>query len=133
MRRVVAGLSSAAVAVTLALALAAQPVRQGGVQDPSWSPDGKRLATSFFDRIWISGADGRGGRPLRQEATGTERDPSWSPDGRKVAFAVDAGEGFDLFVSDADGKNARRLTEAQGDDRWPSWTRGSTGRLINCA
>lgn len=128
MRRVVAGLSSAAVAVTLALALAAQPVRQGGVQDPSWSPDGKRLATSFFDRIWISGADGRGGRPLRQEATGTERDPSWSPDGRKVAFAVDAGEGFDLFVSDADGKNARRLTEAQGDDRWPSWTRD--GRIV---
>ncbi len=112
----------------MALGLAAQPSSSSGVQDPAWSPDGKRLATSTFDRIWISGADGRGGHALRSDSPATERDPAWSPDGKRIAFAADSGEGFDLFVAGADGKDVRRLTDADGDDRWPSYTRD--GRIV---
>jgi hypothetical protein len=36
----------------------AQP-RIAGVQDVSWSPDGKRIAISYLNRIWTLGADGR--------------------------------------------------------------------------
>ena len=98
------------VAACLTLTLAAQTAADAGVRDPAWSPDGKRLAISYFDRIWITGADGRGGRALRPESTAIERDPAWSPDGRRLAFAADAGEGFDIHASDADGKNPQRLT-----------------------
>ncbi|MEX1128557.1 MAG: LpqB family beta-propeller domain-containing protein, partial [Vicinamibacterales bacterium] len=111
----------------LGLALAAQS-SSSGIQDPAWSPDGRRLATSSFDRIWISGSDGRGGRALRAGSTATERDPAWSADGRRIAFAADGGDGFDLFVAGADGKDVRRLTNGDGDDRWPSWTRD--GRIV---
>jgi Tol biopolymer transport system component len=112
----------------MVLGHAAQLSSPSGIQDPAWSPDGRRLATSTFDRIWISGPDGRGGRGLRADSTAVERDPAWSPDGRRIAFAADSGKGFDLFVAGADGKDVRRLTEAEGDDRWPSWTRD--GRIV---
>jgi gamma-glutamyltranspeptidase len=123
MRRAATAGASAASVLALALTLAAQPAARSGIQDPAWAPDGKRLATSFFDRIWISGVDGGSGRQLRPQSTSsTERDPAWSPDGRLIAFAVDDGDGFDLYVGTADGKSVRRVTHAPGDERWPSWT-----------
>src|SRR5688572_20632551 len=120
MRRVLAGAALAAVCLTMALASQPAP----GIQDPAWAPDGKRLATSFLDRIWISGPDGRSGRPLLSIATDaprSERDPAWSPDGKWIAYAADAGKGFDIHVASADGKTTRPLTTFEGDARWPSW------------
>src|SRR6187200_3025103 len=105
MRRVLAAAASAAAIVTVGLTLLAQSSLQHGVQDPAWATTGKQLAFSFFDRIWISGTDGRGGRQLRPQSSSVERDPSWSADGRSIAFAADEGQGFDLFVASADGKN----------------------------
>jgi gamma-glutamyltranspeptidase/glutathione hydrolase len=106
---------------------AVQSARQGA-QEAAWSPDGKLLAFSFFERIWIAAPDGRNSRPLRNGSDATERDPAWSPDGRQIAFAADDGKGFDLFVANADGRNVKRITGAAGDDRWPSWTRD--GRIV---
>jgi gamma-glutamyltranspeptidase len=100
----------------------------GGIQDPAWSPDGKRLATSFLDRIWISAPDGRGGRPLTSTAAGSECDPSWSPDGRSIAYAADTGSGFDILVAPAGRGAPRVLVSMRGDERWPSWTRD--GRIV---
>src|SRR5688572_423880 len=125
MQRVV--LLGSGAACCLALALAAQSA-SNGLQDPAWSPDGKRLATSYLDRIFISAPDGKNGHPLRGDSAVTERDPAWSPDGKWIAFAADAGEGFDIYVAGADGKNSRRLTSLAGDERWPSWTRD--GRVV---
>ncbi len=119
---------AAAAAVAAALTLAAQTAVPQGVQDPVWAPDGRHLAVSFFDRIWITGPDGRGGRPLRAAATATERDPAWSPDGRLVVFAADDGDGFDLFVAGAEGRDLRQITQSNGDERWPSFTRD--GRIV---
>jgi gamma-glutamyltranspeptidase len=106
------------------LTLTAQSNPSRGVRDPAWASDGKRLAISYYDRIWISAADGRGARELNS-GSAVERDPAWSPDGRRVAFAADEGNGFDIFIVDADGKNLRKLTSAAGDERWPSWTHDS--------
>ena len=30
-----------------------------GVQEPSWSPDGKRIAVSYLDRLWSMTPDGK--------------------------------------------------------------------------
>lgn len=123
----VIGLGAASI-VLLGLGLAAQDGVRGGVQDPAWSPDGRRLATSFFERIWLSGADGRGGRPLRPSGSAVERDPAWSPDGRSIVFAADSGQGYDLFAAPAGGGSETRLTQGAGDERWPSYTRD--GRIV---
>jgi len=59
--------------------------------------------------------------------------PAWSPDGRHLAFAR-ARTGttdyslFDLWVMDADGHNARHLSDAVGRVVAPSWS--PDGRLI---
>lgn len=111
----------------LSLALAAQSPA-GGVQDPAWSPDGRRLATSFIDRIWISNPDGRNGRPLTAEAAGAQRDPAWSPDGRAIAYAADAAGHFDIFIAPLERGQPRAVVSMPGDERWPSWTRD--GRLV---
>jgi gamma-glutamyltranspeptidase len=112
----------------LGLSLAAQQGPLRGIQDPSWSPDGRRIAFSHLEQIWTAAPDGRSARALRADSTAVERDPSWSPDGKTIAFSGDAGDGFDIFTMPKDGGSATRLTNAREDDRWPSWT--SDGRIV---
>ena len=100
----------------------------GGIREPAWSPDGKRIAVSYLDRIWTAAPDGRQPRPLTTAAAGIEREPSWSPDGRTIAFSADAGQGFHLYTAPAGGGAPTRVTALAGDERWPSWTRD--GRVV---
>ena len=56
----------------------------GGETQPSWSPDGTRIAfTSARKRgIWLVDVDG--GEPVQLTSFGSR--PAWSPDGREIAF-----------------------------------------------
>ena len=38
-----------------------------GVQEPAWSPDGKRIAVSYLDRIWTMTPDGKQARAIFQD------------------------------------------------------------------
>ena len=109
--------------------------------DPSWSPDGERIAFSsvrdghldangwFTAEIYVMDADGKNQRRLTKNPF-PEWDPSWSPDGERIAFSsvrdghLDANGWFtaEIYVMDADGKNQRRLTNNDFDDRYPSWS-----------
>ena len=113
--------------VALAALCAAPTMQTGGVRDPAWSPDGRRLAFSFLDQIWIADKDGGSGRPLRPDSATVERHPAWSPDGESIAFAEDSGAGYVIVVVNADGGN-RRVISGDGEARWPSWTKD--GRVI---
>ena len=57
-----------------------------GATDPTWSPDGSKLAFSLFGSIWqVSGS--KAGRPSRSAPrTGYHAHPAWSPKGDKIAF-----------------------------------------------
>ena len=50
-----------------------------------------------------------------------DEQPRWSPDGRRIAFNSDRSGSYNLYVMDADGGNATRLTEHPGADYDPTW------------
>src|SRR3989441_1331033 len=99
---------------------------------PRISPDGSRLAFSSvtksgweimmysFDLNRIVSFARFGGMNLS---------PSWSPDGSKLALSSSRNGYPNIFVVDASGGNAHRLTSGQGPDVSPTWNR-KTGAQI---
>ena len=55
-----------------------------------------------------------------------DTNPSWSPDSKRIAFASSEGRNFrgrdyEIYVMDADGGNARNLTNNRSHDTDPAW------------
>jgi gamma-glutamyltranspeptidase len=101
-----------------------------GVREAAWSPDGKRLAITWFDAIWTVTPEGKDAKRVVSKPEGwvTERDPAWSPDGKSIAFAATTNGQFDVWIAPAGGGQAKRVTNTPGDERWPSWTKDA--RLV---
>jgi Tol biopolymer transport system component len=75
------------------------PVRAQQIRHPRLSPDGKRLAFTALDRVWVM--DYPSGRPRRISSAGAgEHHPAWSPDGRYLAYVT---------WSDAEGGHVQRV------------------------
>src|SRR5687767_3656723 len=94
-----------------------------GVREAAWSPDGRRIAVTWFDAIWTMNPDGRDMKRVVTAPQGwaAERDPAWSPDGKSIAFSASTNGRFDLWVAPANGGAPRQLTSASGDERWPAY------------
>src|SRR5262245_26942251 len=56
-----------------------------GATDPTWSPDGRRLAFSLYGSIWQVAAEG-GAAEQMSNSPGYHAHPAWSPKGGKIAF-----------------------------------------------
>ncbi len=48
----------------------------------------------------------------------------WSPDGSQIAFTSNRGGGYDIWLMDANGDNARRLIGTGGWDEYAAWAPG---------
>jgi Tol biopolymer transport system component len=106
--------------------------------DPSSQPQGDELIAFASNRdgdeeIFVMRPDGSDVRQVTRntnEKNGTiafDGYPAWSPGGRRIAFVStrdyrgDFISSYELYVVDADGSDARRLTEnriAEFDPRW---------------
>ncbi len=72
--------------------------------------------------------------PLADLPGGHQMNPDWSPDGSQLVFAVNDGERDDLWVSGADGSEARVLLDCADTCRWlddPSWSPDGTSVVFS--
>lgn len=114
---------------------------------PSFSPDGRRLATttpaSGRVRTWLyaSDADGANPRVLFDHPTLNALAPAWAPQGDRIAFGLGAFfpapnryRPAQIAVIDADGSGLRRLTPDDGGNyEFPSWSPDGTRLVLRTA
>lgn len=105
-------------------------------ETPAFSPDGKRIASSFMgeNHSDLMILDSEGGKvlqltknwsPASIQDQSWARKPAWSPDGKKIAFISDLGANdMSLFMIDAEGSTPRRMVTGvsfTGGVDWPTW------------
>ena len=96
-----------------------------GVAGAAPAAPGFPAAALAFSRVDVAG-EGiyvLGGGRVRAVVRGAA-EPAWSPDARRIAYvARGSGGASDLFVIDADGTHAGRITWTEGvDETSPSWS-----------
>ncbi len=99
---------------------------------PRISPDGSRIAFSALTKtgweIMMYSLE------INRMVTfphmgGTNLSPAWSGDGTKIAFSSSRAGDPEIYVADASGGNAHRLTTDKGPDVSPVWNRKTNGQI----
>ena len=88
------------------------------------SPDGKSVAYSAFNAIWIQTIDGRERRRLTPEGIDS-RSPQFSPDGASLAYVSAINGHYDVFVSHLDNMTQRTQVSYNGGTN-PVWRADGT-------
>ncbi len=96
------------------------PAVTTGPLDPTWSPDGTRLAYSMRGDVWVQEVGSTEARAITS-GPAYHFEPAWSPDGEWIAMASELDGNFDLAVVRPDGLDFRRLTSDGALDIQPAW------------
>ncbi len=97
----------------------------GNAREPSWSPDGKKIAfQAYWDGNWHIYTVNTDGSDLKQMTTGDfdHREPSWSPDGTSLAFASDRNGSYDIWRLQIVTEKLEALTSGDGNEYGPAWS-----------
>jgi hypothetical protein len=105
-----------------------------GACQPSWSPDGQRLAfispckgmdeIYFGASLYLIDADGGNLTPIAS-VPGGDFDPDWSPDGKSIAFTSRRSGQMEIFVVDTEDLSSfTQVTKGEKDveARHPAWS-----------
>ena len=103
------------------------------IRYPSISPDGKRVAFTAFNRIYVK--DLSGGKPTRLTASEDgEFMPAWSPDGNTIAYVTWTRLGGHIYSIPASGGQAKKLTTSPAFYSYPTFSPdGSKIAFVNGA
>jgi polyisoprenoid-binding protein YceI len=97
--------------------------------DPTWSPDGRRIAYARSEpfqfspppSVHVARADGSARRDLTPGQPSFQ--PDWSPDGRRIAVSVTgAMETTEISILDAGGSQIALLGDTPTSDSEPRWS-----------
>ena len=98
---------------------------------PSWSKDGQWLAfivgppfaSAAADvDIWRIRSDGSDPMNLTPDSDTNEALPDFSPDGRRIVFRSMRDGNAEIYLMNADGTDARRLTRHEATDTMPAFS-----------
>jgi Tol biopolymer transport system component len=85
------------------------PVRRVGSlagEDAAYSPDGRRIAFSRFDELWVANRDASDAHRIAQ-APGAVLAIHWSPDGQLLRFSVHLDNEFGYMLEEADTRTGQ--------------------------
>lgn len=97
--------------------------------EPTWSPDGRKIAYSGKGGLFVMNADGTSPRLVRRNVSGFA---DWSPDGRRFALVVQRAGGNHIFVMNVNGGALRRLTKGCQQDYEPAWSHDGRKIAFTC-
>lgn len=104
--------------------------REGTWMAPDVSPDGRTILFDLLGDIYALDAAGGAARPLLA-GDAFETQPVFSPDGKQIAFISDKSGAANLWVANADGSDARKLSADTEPAIYtsPSWS--ADGRFVH--
>jgi Tol biopolymer transport system component/imidazolonepropionase-like amidohydrolase len=103
------------------------------IRYPAMSPDGKRLAFSAFNKIYVTDLLPSGSVASPKRLTNLPANlptgefmPTWSPDGRYIAFVTWSSEGGHIYRVAAEGGQPERLTNKAAFYTYPVYSPDNT-------
>src|SRR3984893_4639018 len=94
-------------------------------RQPSWSPDGKRLAfQAYRDSTWQIWTVNANGKELKPDTSSPfdDREPAWSPNGTRIAFSSDRSGNYDIWALTLATGAVERVTFEPSNEYMPSWS-----------
>jgi len=95
--------------------------------DPSWSPDGTRVAFSSYKddnwHIYVMNKDGSGMVQITfGQGSEAEISPEWSPDGAHIVYTGVLGTRADIYSINVDGSQMVKLTNGPANSYLAAWS-----------